>query len=206
MQRAIRQVQMASVIVLALVATACTSRDRAEADSVVERAGETVGSAVDTLAGRIAGREYTNTELLGFIDAYNDAEIEIGKSVQPKLTNPEVKAFAQRIVTEHTALKAEVGKAAQSLNLTPTVPNADEDLREDHQKAMREFGEQARGKDFDEKFLEHEIMMHKKILDEIDDALGRTMNEAIRPVLEKARAGVRAHLTAAEELEKKFGA
>ena len=205
MQRDIRQLQLAWVVVLAVAATGCTSQDRAAGDSVVERAGETVGSAVDTMAGRIAGREYTNTELLGFINAYNDAEIEIGKMVQPKATNAEVKAFAQRIVNEHTALKSAVSKLATSLTLTPAAPENDEDLQKDHQEAMRQLGEQARGKDFDEKFLEHEIMMHKKILDEIEDALGRNKNEEIRPVLEQARAGIKAHLTAAEELEKKFG-
>ncbi len=42
-------------------------------------------------------------------------------------------------------------------------------------------------------------------LDEVEDALRRNRNQELRPLLEKARDGLRAHLTAAEELERKLG-
>jgi hypothetical protein len=43
------------------------------------------------------------------------------------------------------------------------------------------------------------------VLDEVEDALQRNRNPEIRPLLEKVRDGIRAHLSRAEELEKKFG-
>jgi hypothetical protein len=48
--------------------------------------------------------------------------------------------------------------------------------------------------------------MHKKVLDEVDDALGRSRSPEIRPLLEKARTGLQAHLTAAQDVETKFSA
>jgi putative membrane protein len=175
-------------------------------DTAFGKVGEAVNAAADTVAGRIAGREYTNAELVGFVNAYNDDEIEIGRMAQTKATDPQVRDFARRIVSEHRALKTEVTSAAQRLSLTPTMPTADENLPEDHQTGMRELNALAKGREFDRAFVKHEIKMHKKVLDEVEDALRRNRNQEIRPVLEKARDGLRAHLTTAEQLERKLGA
>jgi putative membrane protein len=194
------------VAVTAVASIACNRADRAEVDTALSRAGDVVAAAADTVAGRVGGREYTNPELVGLVNVYNDAEIEIGEMAQTKATDPQVRDFARRIVTEHRALKTEATNTARQLNLTPTAPTADEGLREDHQTGMRDLTARTKGRAFDEAFLEHEIKMHKKVLDEVEDALARNRNQEIRPFLEKARAGIQAHLRTAEELEKKFGA
>lgn len=187
----------------------CSPADRdraaAETDTAVDRAGAAMGGAVDSVAGRIAGREYSNAELTGFLNAYNDAEVEIGQMAGPKATDAQVRAFARRVVSEHQALKKEVASTVSRLGLTPAVPGNDEDLIEDHREGMEDLGAKAKGKEFDEAFLEHEIEMHKKVLDEVEDALSRNRNPELKALLERARTGIRAHLQAAEELEKKFG-
>jgi putative membrane protein len=209
--------QLALAVAALALLGACSREDRAEVDTalgnvadtvgaVAGRAGDAAARAADTVAGRVAGREYTNAELTGFINAYNDAEIEIGQLAQTKATDAQVRAFARRIVTDHRALKTEVTNAVRQLNIAPTMPAADEDLPEDHQAGMRDLRDKPRGREFDEAFVEHEIKMHKKVLDEVEDALERNRNQEIRAVLERARTGLQSHLTAAEELEKKFGA
>ena len=209
--------RLAAALLTAALLAACNRGERADADTAAGGAGEavaagadTVGGRVaagaDTVAGRVAGREYTSAELVAFVNAYNDAEVETGRMAQTKATDPQVRAFAQRIVKEHQALKTEATSAAKRLNVTPAMPEGDEDLAKDHQDGMRDLTAKAKGKEFDEAFLEHEIKMHRKVLDEVEDALGRSRNEDIRPLLEQARAGLRAHLDAAEALEKKFGA
>jgi putative membrane protein len=190
----------------AVVLGACNRTDRAEVDTALGKAGDVATAAVDTVAGRLGGQEYSNAELVGFVNAYNDAEVEIGGLAQTKATDPQVRDFARRIVSEHRALKTEVTNAAQGLNLTPTMPTADENLPEDHQAGMRDLNALAKGRDFDRAFVKHEVKMHKKVLDEVEDALRRNRNQEIRPVLEKARDGIRMHLTTAEELERKLGA
>jgi putative membrane protein len=189
----------------AILGGACNRADRAEVDTAVGRVGDAVATAVDTVAGRVGGQEYTNAELVGFVNAYNDAEVEIGQLAQTKATDPQVRDFARRIVSEHRALKTEVTNAAQGLSIMPTMPTADENLPEDHQAGMRDLNALAKGRDFDRAFVKHEIKMHRKVLDEVQDALQRNRNPEIRPVLEKARDGLRAHLTTAEELERKLG-
>ena len=190
----------------ALVVAGCDRGDRAEVDTALANAVEAIGAATDSAAGRLAGREYTNAEFAAFINIYNDAEIEVGQMAQSKATDPEVREFARRIVTEHRALKTEMTNTVQRLTITPAIAADDEALTEEHQEGMKDLNGRARGAEFDEAFLEHEISMHKRVLDAIEDALDQNRNAELQPLLVKARDGIRAHLTKAEELEKKFGA
>ena len=205
MRGEMRQIGLAMAAATVLFVGACDREDRAQADSIVERAGQAIGAAGDTIAGRIRGREYSNVEMLGLINLVNDAEVEMGTMAAAKATDPAVRTFAQRLIADHRALKAKVDSSSRGLAVTPAAPSDDEDIAEDHQKAMQELTAQAKGREFDENFVEHEVRIHRKILDEIEDAIEGNNNPEIRALLEQARAGVQAHLTTAEELEKKFG-
>jgi putative membrane protein len=196
--------------ILALIATAawlgaCDRGDRETAMAEMDSALDTAKARLDTAVGRL-GREYSDAELTGFVNEFNDAEVEIGQLAASKATDAQVKAFASQIVRDHRALKADNNRTVQQLNITPTVPEDDEDLAEDHQAAMQDLRAKAKGAAFDEAFVEHEIRMHRKVLDEVKDAIGRSQSADMRTLLEQARDGLQAHLTKAEELEKKFGA
>ena len=189
-------------IALTALLLACERGDGASVDTALTKAVEALGAATDSVASRLAGREYSNAELAGFINTYNDAEIQLGEMAQAKATAPDVRQFGQRIVTEHRALRADVARAAQSLGLDPAVAGDIEHITERHQEGMRDLEATAAGRGFDEAYLRHEIRMHRSVLDEIEDTLGRNRNPELRILLEKVRDGVRAHLAKAEELEK----
>ena len=189
----------------ALAVAACDSGDRAEVDTALANAVEAIGAATDSAAGRLAGREYTNAEFAAFLTTYSDAEIEMAQMAQSKATDAEVRAFARELVTSHRAMKTEVANTAKQNNVTPSIAADDEALTEEHQEGMKDLNGRARGAEFDEAYLEHEISMHRRVLDVIEDALDDNRNAEMQPLLVKARDGIRAHLTKAEELEKKFG-
>jgi putative membrane protein len=163
-----------------------------------------IGTRAESAAGAVT-TEYTDAELLGLLNATNDAEVEIGTLAASKATDPQVKAFGQRIAGEHKALKSEVDALGQSMSVTPTIPGNDEGIVESRRKAFADLTAKPAGKEFDEAFLEHEISLHRKILDEVNDALDRSPNAQVRALLEKARTGLQAHLTAAQEMERRFG-
>ncbi len=184
---------------------ACERADRDAAVAEIDTALDTARARIDSLAGRV-GREYTDAELSGFLNAFSDAEIEVGQLATSMATDAEVKAFARRTVTDYRALKTDVTSAARGLNVTPAAPEDDENLAEDHQAGMRDLRAKAKGAEFDEAYLEHEIRMHRKLLDEVEDTLGRNPKPDMRTLLEKARNTIQSHLTRAQQLEGKFGA
>jgi putative membrane protein len=200
-----RQLRALAIVATAALLGACNRGDRETAMAEIDTALDTARARLDTAVGRL-GREYSDAELTGFVNAFNDAEVEVGQLAMSMATDAQVKAFASHIVRDHRALKADVNRTVQQLNVTPTVPEDDENLAEDHQAGMRDLRAKAKGAEFDEAFLEHEIRMHRKVLDEVKDAIGRSQSADMRSLLEKARDGIQGHLTMAEELEKKFGA
>jgi putative membrane protein len=200
-----KQLRILAIVAITAGFGACDRGDRETAMAEMDSALDTARARLDTAVGRL-GREYSDAELTGFVNAFNDAEVEVGQLATTKATDAEVKAFASQIVRDHRALKTDVNRTVQQLNITATVPEDDEDLAEDHQAGMRDLRAKAKGAEFDEAFLEHEIRMHRKVLDEVRDAIGRSQSVDMRTLLEKARDGIQAHLTRAEELEKKFGA
>lgn len=172
-------------------------------------------AAVDTATGNVAGRidsavtatrrEYTDAEFLGLLNRFNEAETELGSVAATKATNADVKAFARRAATDYKTLTGDIDALAKKLALTPTMPGNDEGIPDAHRRAMSDLNAEPKGKEFDEAYLEHQISIHKKILDEVNDALGRNQNADMRALLDKARTRLLANQTSAEELEKKFG-
>jgi putative membrane protein len=172
-------------------------------------------AAVDTAAGSVAGRidsavtatrrEYTDAELLGLLNRFNEAEVELGNVAATKASDADVQSFARRTSTDYKALTADIDALARKLSLAPTLPRNDEGIPDAHRRAMSDLNAKPKGKEFDEAYLERQIAIHRKILDEVNDALGRSQNADLRVLLEKAHAQLLANVTAAEELEKRFG-
>lgn len=188
---------------LILATTLIASCDRADRAAVDTAAGS-VASRIDS-AVTAARREYTDAELLGLLNRFNAAEVELGNVAATKATDADVQAFARRVAADHKTLAADIDALAEKLSLTPTVPRNDEGIPDAHSRAMSELNAKPKGKEFDETYLERQISLHRKILDEVNDALGRTQNADMRILLEKAHTRLLANVTAAEELEKKFG-
>jgi putative membrane protein len=196
---------LAAIAAGVTVATACADKVE-QIDTTLSAAVESIAVAVDTAAGRVIGRDYEPAELVAVIGMYNDAEIETGQLGQRKATDSAVRAFARQIVTDHRALKTEATATVQGMNLAPADPDDANDLRESHTEAMRKLNEAARGREFDEAFIQHEIEMHERAVADVEDALDDDEHAALRPFLEKALGGLRGHLARARELKEGLGA
>ena len=174
-------------------------------DRTPEATIDTAAGAVDS-ALNVAGTEYTPAELLGLINEGQNAYVEASTLAQTKATDAGVKSFAKQIVDANRSDTSGIGSTAKTLNLTPMLPTNDENVSEDRVDGMKNLRDKAMGKEWDEAYLEFQIKMHRKILDEVNDALGRNPTAEMRTLLENTRTTLQNRLTRAEELEKKFGA
>jgi putative membrane protein len=191
-----------AIVMATLLTSACGDRDGDTTDTLAV-AGDTAAARIDSAAGAVAtGTEATPAELMSLVGFVNRAEVQMSEMAVNKIQNADVKAFARQAITEHRQLNTDLG----SMAMDSTAMRNDEDLPDTFRDAMNDLNGKAAGKEFDEAYLEHTIEMHKKILDEINDALGRTNVDAtLRTNLEKARTAMQAHLAKAEDLEKRFG-
>lgn len=163
------------------------------------------GMMADTgMAPSVITREWNDANVVGYLVSANKTDIEGGEAAVKKATDAEVKAFARRMVKEHGAALKQVEALATKLNITAPA-TGDDEIVEDHNEAMKDLAEKDKGESFDEAYIEHEIAMHKDLIDDLEDAREKTLNAELKAAIEATLPTLKAHLAAAEAIEKKFG-
>jgi|HigsolmetaAR201D_1030396.scaffolds.fasta_scaffold03929_3 putative membrane protein len=128
------------------------------------------------------------------------AEVELGKLAQERATNPEVKAYAQRMVADHTKANKELMSAAQAKNVEV---RSEPDLMH---KAMREkFEHQKADADFDHDFMQQMVRDHQKVVELFENASTSTsVDPDFRAWAKKTLPTLQEHLEEARRLEAKL--
>lgn len=128
------------------------------------------------------------------------AEVEAGKLGAQKATSPEVKAFAQKMVTDHTKGNQELIAAARAENVeVPTEP----DLM--HKGKMEKLKLQKADADFDHDFMQQMVRDHKAAVELYRNASTDTnVGPELRAFAKKTLPTLESHLEQAQELEGKL--
>jgi putative membrane protein len=128
------------------------------------------------------------------------AEVEMGKLGAQKATNADVKAFAQKMVTDHTKANKELMAAAKAKGLeVPTEPGL-------MHKGMKEkFEHQAADNDFNHDFMEQMVRDHEGAVELFQTAANdTTLDPELRALAKKTLPTLQQHLADAQKLESKF--
>jgi putative membrane protein len=125
-------------------------------------------------------------------------EIALSQLAEQKATNPAVKAFAEKMVTEHTKMSASMKPFADSWGLTPpSGPDAD------HQKELDKLNGLS-GKDFDKEYIDQMVTDHSKALSAFTSEAKDTKDVKFQAAVIKGKTAVAAHKNMAYDLKKKL--
>lgn len=125
-------------------------------------------------------------------------EIALSKVAEEKATNPAVKAFAHKMVVEHTKLSASMKPYAEAWGVTPaTGPDSD------HQEELNKLNGLS-GNDFDKEYIDQMVTDHTKALDAFTDEAKDTKDAKFRASVIKGKTAVAAHKNMAYDLKKKL--
>jgi putative membrane protein len=125
-------------------------------------------------------------------------EIALSKAAQDKATNPDVKAFAGKMVDEHMKMTDSMKPYADSWGLTPPMgPDAD------HQKELDKLNGMS-GKDFDKEYVDDMASDHTKALSAFTKEARDTKDVKFRASVLKGKTMVAAHKNMAYDLKKKM--
>jgi putative membrane protein len=125
-------------------------------------------------------------------------EIALSKLAEQRATNPAVKAFAEKMITEHTQMTASMKPFVDAWGLTPpTGPDAD------HQKELNKLNGLS-GNDFDKAYMKDMVSDHSKALSEFTKEAKDTKDVKFRDAVIKGKAVVAAHKNMAYDLERKL--
>jgi len=159
--------------------------------------------AADTTAsaGSVANKpKWSDPNIVALVAEANKGEIAEGKLAEHKATFPGVKAFARKMVMDHTKMLDSGTALAKKLAITPDYPT-DNDLRKDNQNELHDLTTKAAGKDWDSDYISKQIDDHKKVEDMLNDAIKSTQNSGLRNLLQQALPKVQEHRQLAESLK-----
>jgi putative membrane protein len=140
------------------------------------------------------------TDFVKKAGAAGAAEVEMGKLGAEKATDAEVKAFAQKMVTDHTKANKELMAAAKAKGLeVPTEPGLM------HKGMQEKFEHQSADHDFNEDFMEQMVRDHESAVELFQTAANDTsLDPDLRALAKKTLPTLQQHLADAQKLEEKL--
>jgi len=125
-------------------------------------------------------------------------EIKLSELAQQKATNPAVKAFADKMVTEHKELSESMKPFAEQWGLTPPA-----DLDEAHKKEYAKLNGLS-GKAFDKEYIDQMVTDHTKALSAFTKEANDTQDGQFKAAVVEAKSKIAAHKNMAYDLKKKL--
>jgi putative membrane protein len=146
---------------------------------------------------------WTDADILAYLDTANRAEINAGKLAERKATSPAVKSFARRMVSDHTKLLTAGQSLAKKLNVdvSSATNNDVTDMAKNSADAMNDLTSKQAGHDWDEDYVDKQIDAHKTVIDHVNDFISATQNAQLKSALQQALPKLQAHQKAAQTLK-----
>jgi putative membrane protein len=168
--------------------------------------GDVAAAPVDSTAmpsgdtGMTMAGSMTPANIMAQMTTANTLEIQQGQLARDRATNAQVKEFARMMVTDHTRLNEKGAQLASKLDITTNPGDKAEDMNEDARDAAGDLKD-AKGSDFDKKYIDLQVDEHQKTLDMLNNAKGATTNQDLLAAINGAIPLVQRHLDRAKQLQ-----
>ena len=165
----------------------------------VNEAQDKVGAAVGEVSANTLGAVSTDA----FVSNASQSglyEIQAAKMAETRSKNPEVRAFAKMMVTDHTALMNEM---APLITAAGQKPSADLDQR---RKGFLDNLKGAPDADFDKTYIDQQVAGHQEALDLMKGYADKGSDPGLKGGAAKAVPKVQMHLDKAKAIQAKLSA
>ncbi|HEX4387684.1 MAG TPA: DUF4142 domain-containing protein [Steroidobacteraceae bacterium] len=151
------------------------------------------------------GAKVTDAQIAQIVVTANQVDIDAGKLAETKATNPDVKAFGQRMVTDHTGVNKSAVELVTKLHVTPEPSATSQALQkggDENLAALKKLS----GAAFDKAYIDHEVAYHEQVLSALDKTLiPDATNADLKALLVKVRPAFVDHLQHAKQLQAQLG-
>ncbi|MBA4141970.1 MAG: DUF4142 domain-containing protein [Nitrosospira sp.] len=149
----------------------------------------------------VSAADLNDAEIAGIVVAANEVDIEAGRYAQTKSTNEEVKAYAHRMVGEHTDVNESAKKLVSKLGIKPEETTTSLGLKAEGKANLIKF-RVLDGENFDKSYISEEIELHRKVIDVVDKKLlPSAKNEELKAMLKQVRPSLVSHLEHAQKVQ-----
>ena len=131
-------------------------------------------------------------------------DVEAGKLALEKSKNNDVRAFAQRMIGDHTSVNDQALALVKKLNVTPEDNPTSQSLTKQAEETRKKLAGLT-GAAFDKAYIDNEVAFHKTV----NSALSTTLipdaqNSELKSLLQNGLKVFEAHLEHAERLAKQL--
>jgi putative membrane protein len=143
----------------------------------------------------------SDAEIAHIVVTANTIDIDAGKLAKEKSKNAEVKAFADKMIAEHTGSNQQASDLAGRLNVTPADNATSQALSSGATTTMETLRGKS-GADFDRAYVDNEVAFHQQVLDAIDQTLiPSAQNADLKSLLQQTRPVIAGHLDMAKRIQ-----
>lgn len=146
----------------------------------------------------------SDAEVLSFVQAVNDGEVQMAEMAKKGAEHAEVKSFAGMMSTHHTQGMAKVRNIQGKTKIELKESELTVKVKNDASQNMAMLRDK-KGKEFDRLYIDTQVRMHKDALDALDNrVIPAITNGEVKTGVGEMRRQVADHLTKAEQIQKKI--
>ena len=147
------------------------------------------------------GVTLSDAEIVQVLHVANMGEVKAAQAAQGKAKSSQVKAFADMMIKDHTAMDGKVMDVAQKLGLKPADSALATGLSAKANTAIAAL-KATSGEAFDDGYLASQVSMHGDVQEAIRDSLMPSVKSPeLKALLQEAKPKIDAHLQRAQQLQ-----
>ena len=142
----------------------------------------------------------TDPQIVGIVEVADDIDINYAKLALSKAKDKQVKAFAQQMITDHSAVQKAVRDLAAKLNVTPADSGTSDSLKAQAEQITQKL-QDLRGKAFEKVYVDNEVAYHKAVINATTVLIPSAQNAELKSALQGAEPLFEGHLQHAERVQ-----
>jgi putative membrane protein len=143
----------------------------------------------------------TDPQIVAIVQTANRIDIDQAKLALKKSTNPQVKEFANQMISDHTSLEKAVSDLATKLGVKEQTSGTATQLKQQAAEESKKLSG-LKGKDFDREYVSHEIAFHQAVIDAASKTLiPNAKNPELKSALQNAAPLLQGHMQHAQQLQ-----
>jgi putative membrane protein len=147
----------------------------------------------------------TDPQIAAIVVAANQVDIDAGKLAEHRAHSRAVRAFAKRMVTDHTDVNRSAVALVRKLHVTPESNPTSESLTQGGKRNLARL-RTLHGAAFDKAYIDHEVAYHQSVIDAVDKMLiPSAQNSELKALLVKVRPLFVDHLEHAKRIQASLG-
>jgi putative membrane protein len=147
--------------------------------------------------------QMSDSNIVAKLDASDKAEVELARLISTKATNDSVKAYAKKLVTDHTKSEKDVMSLERRAKLAE-VPIKGDTTKDATLHTLQRFRTMPKGKSFDSAFVQHEVEDHEHDIADAKAMQNQAKNPELKQLIQQTLPTLEEHLTIARRLNQQL--